>query len=400
MVSSKEQITDILSDQLLTELLGIRRNFHRHPELSFREYKTSSTIRRILDQWGVEYEFPFVETGILAIIRGDRPGPRIALRSDMDALPIEEQTGLDFASQNQGVMHACGHDMHMASLLGAIRVLDQMKSHIAGEILCLFQPGEELIPGGASLMLKEGVFTNRLPDMIIAQHVLPEMNAGKVGFKPGIYMASNDEIYITVHGKGGHGALRKLLKDPILMASHILIELQEALEKNAPEDVPTVLSFGKVLADGATNVVPDQVRLEGTFRTMNESWRKKAHKLIEKVASDIASSQGGYIDLEVRQGYPVLFNDEKITHESSRLAEEFLGSGKVEAMDIRMTAEDFAWFTQSIPGMMYRLGVKDPASEEVLPLHTPRFRAEEKALKTGIALLAYLAVELLKRKPV
>jgi amidohydrolase len=230
-VSVKEQIRLLLSDQILNELLGIRRNFHQHPELSFREFETSSKIRSILDRWGVDYEFPYVKTGILAIIRGDNPGPRIALRSDMDALPIGEQTGLDFASQNQGIMHACGHDMHMASLLGAIRVLSQMKSQIDGEILCLFQPGEELIPGGASLMLKEGVFKNRLPDMIIAQHVLPEMNAGQVGFKPGIYMASNDEIYITVKGKGGHGALRKLLKDPILMASHILIQLQEALEK-------------------------------------------------------------------------------------------------------------------------------------------------------------------------
>ena len=399
-MSVKEQISHILSDQILNELLSIRRNFHQYPELSFREFETSSKIRSILDRWGVEYEFPYVKTGILAIIRGDNPGPRIALRSDMDALPIGEQTGLDFASQNPGIMHACGHDMHMTSLLGAIRVLSQMKSQIEGEILCLFQPGEEVIPGGASLMLKEGVFKNRLPDMIIAQHVLPEMNAGQVGFKPGIYMASNDEIYITVKGKGGHGALRKLLKDPILMASHILIQLQEALEKNRPKEIPTVLSFGKVLADGATNVVPDQVKLEGTFRTMNESWRKKAHKLIEEVSTDIASRQGGSIDLEVRQGYPVLYNDELITLESSRLAEEFLGSEHVEAMDIRMTAEDFAWFTQSIPGMMYRLGVKDPGSEEVLPLHTPRFMADEKALKTGISLLAYLAVELLKRKPV
>jgi amidohydrolase len=395
-MSLKEQISHILSDQCLHELLAIRRSFHQHPELSFQEYETSAKIRNILDQWEVEYEFPFVKTGILAIIRGDKPGPRIALRSDMDALPIEEQTDLDFASKNQGVMHACGHDMHMASLLGAIRVLSELKSHIEGEILCLFQPGEELIPGGASLMLREGVFKNRMPDMIIAQHVLPEMNAGQVGFKPGIYMASNDEIYITVKGKGGHGALRKLLKDPILMASHILIELQEAMEKNRPGEIPTVLSFGKVLADGATNVVPDQVLLEGTFRTMNESWRKKAHKLIEEVSTDIASSRGGSIELEIRKGYPVLYNHELITLESSRLAEEFLGPEHVEAMEIRMTAEDFAWYTQTIPGMMYRLGVKDPASDEIYPLHTPRFMADEKALKTGISLLAYLAVNLPK----
>ena len=400
LMNLKEQIDHILSDQLLDEIIALRRHFHQNPELSFQEHRTSSTIRDLLDQWGVDYDFPFVETGILATIRGDKPGLRIALRSDMDALPIAEQTELPFASQNPGVMHACGHDMHMASLLGAIRVLNLLKSHIEGEILFLFQPGEELIPGGAQLMLDQGIFDGRQPDMIIAQHVLPEMEAGHVGFKPGIYMASNDEIYITVKGKGGHGALRQNLKDPILMASHILINLQKEITEKAPEEVPTVLSFGKVVADGATNVVPDQVQLEGTFRTMNETWRKEAHRLIEKVSSDIASSQGGSIELEVRHGYPVLYNHEQITKESGNLARLLLGSKRVEDMDIRMTAEDFACFTQSIPGMMYRLGVREPGSEQVYPLHTPRFRADETALRTGVSVLSFLALELLKKKPV
>ena len=396
----KEQIDRILTIQLMDELISLRRHFHQHPELSFQEHQTSSTIRDLLDQWGVEYDFPFVDTGIIATIKGDKPGLRIALRSDMDALPITEQTELPFASQNPGVMHACGHDMHMTSLLGAIRVLNLLKPHVEGEILFIFQPGEELIPGGAKLMLDQGVFKGRPPDMIIAQHVLPEMEAGHVGFKPGIYMASNDEIYITVKGKGGHGALRHDLKDPILMASHILIELQKEMAENAPENVPTVLSFGKVVADGATNVVPDRVWLEGTFRTMNETWRKQAHRLIEKVSSDIASSLGGSIDLEVRHGYPVLHNHEQITTESASLATQLLGSERVEDMDIRMTAEDFAWFTQSIPGMMYRLGVRKPGTEQVYPLHTPRFKADESALKTGISVLSFLAIELLKKKPV
>jgi len=400
LMNLKEQIDHILSDQLLDEIIALRRHFHQNPELSFQEHRTSSTIRDLLDQWGVDYDFPFVETGILATIRGDKPGLRIALRSDMDALPIAEQTELPFASQNPGVMHACGHDMHMASLLGAIRVLNLLKSHIEGEILFLFQPGEELIPGGAQLMLDQGIFDGRQPDMIIAQHVLPEMEAGHVGFKPGIYMASNDEIYITVKGKGGHGALRQNLKDPILMASHILINLQKEITEKAPEEVPTVLSFGKVVADGATNVVPDQVQLEGTFRTMNETWRKEAHRLIEKVSTDIANSQGGSIELEVRHGYPVLYNHEQITKESGNLARLLLGSKRVEDMDIRMTAEDFACFTQSIPGMMYRLGVREPGSEQVYPLHTPRFRADETALRTGVSVLSFLALELLKKKPV
>jgi amidohydrolase len=396
----KEQIDHLLSDQFMDEIIAIRRHFHQYPELSFQEHQTSSTIRELLDQWDVEYDSPIVETGILASIKGEKPGPRIALRSDMDALPISEQTDLAFASRNQGVMHACGHDLHMASLLGAIRVLNLLKPHIQGEILFLFQPGEEKIPGGAKLMLEQGVFEGRQPDMIIAQHVLPEMEAGHVGFKPGIYMASNDEIFITVMGKGGHGALRQELKDPILMASRILIKLQEEITGLAPGHVPTVLSFGKVVADGATNVIPDQVQLEGTFRTMNETWRKEAHRLIEKVSSDIASSHGGSIHLEIRHGYPVLHNHEEITAESGKLARLLLGSGHVEDMDIRMTAEDFAWFTQSIPGMMYRLGVRNPGSEKIFPLHTSRFRADETAMKTGISLLAFLAIELLKNKPV
>ena len=293
-------------------------------------------------------------------------------------------------------MHACGHDMHMASMLGTIRLLNQLKHEIEGEILFLFQPGEEKIPGGAKLMLEEGVFKYREPHMIIAQHVLPEMEAGHVGFKAGIYMAANDEIYITVKGQGGHGALRQHIKDPILMASQILISLQEEINHRAPGDSPTVLSFGKVLADGAVNVIPDEVILEGTFRTMNEEWRKEAHGLIEKLASDIASAMGGSVEVEIRQGYPLLHNHEQIARESKRLAIELMGKENVEDIEIRMTAEDFAWFTQNIPGMMYRLGVGDPGSEQLFPLHSPQFKVNESALRTGISVMAFLAIELPK----
>lgn len=396
----EQQITDILSEKMLDEILAIRRQLHQYPELSFREYLTSETIREYLDRWGITYTYPHVETGIVARIAGDTPGKRIALRTDMDALPIKEQTGLAFSSVNKGVMHACGHDIHMASMLGTIRVLNLLKHEIQGEVLILFQPGEELLPGGAKLMLEEGVFEGREPHMIIAQHVLPEMPAGHVGFKAGMYMAANDEVYIRVKGKGGHGALRQLIKDPVLMASRILLNLQEGVMSKAPVDSPTVLSFGKVLADGATNVIPDEVILEGTFRTMNEEWRKEAHRLIESLASSTASAMGGSVDLEIRHGYPFLHNNEKITMESKKLAVQFLGEEKVEDMDIRMTAEDFAWFTQRIPGMMYRLGVGNPGSEQPYSLHSPQFIVDESALKTGISLMAYLAIELLKIKAI
>ena len=392
----EQQIANIVTGQMVEEMIQIRRRFHQYPELSFQEHRTSELIRKILDQWEIEYTFPHVGTGIVARIRGDHPGKRIALRSDMDALPITEQTNLPYASENSGIMHACGHDMHMASLLGVIRVLKQLKHEMNGEVLFLFQPGEELIPGGARLMLEEGVFEGRKPDLIIAQHVLPEMEAGHVGFRPGIYMASSDEIYITVKGRGGHGALRQHVRDPILMASHILISLQDTINRMAPENIPTVLSFGKVVADGAVNVIPDDVFLEGTFRTMNEDWRKEAHRLIGEVCTDVSSRMGGSVIVDIRNGYPVLRNNEQIATESKKLAVKLLGSRNVEDMDIRMTAEDFAWFTQEIPGMMYRLGVKEPGADKPSPLHSPLFRVSESALRTGISVMAYLALELLK----
>lgn len=391
----KNKIETLLSDQLLKELTGIRQHLHQYPELSFEEHETSSYLRKILDDWKIEYKFPFVKTGILARIKGNHPGKRIALRSDMDALPITEDSGIAFQSRNPGAMHACGHDVHMTSLLGAIRVLDQLKDQIQGEVLFVFQPAEEKVPGGAKLMLEEGIFDDQLPDFIIAQHVMPDMEAGHVGFKSGIYMASSDEIYITVIGKGGHGALPEHINDPVLMASHILISLQQEINRKSPSDVPTVLSFGKVNADGAVNVIPNQVKLEGTFRAMNESWRKEAHRLIKQISNGIASSMGGACQVEIRHGYPVLHNNEQLTAASVTKAIELLGSDQVEDMQIRMTAEDFAWFTQSIPGMMFRLGIKEKGSNKVYPLHTPGFRADESSLKTGVSLLSYLAIELL-----
>ena len=392
----KEQIAHVLSDTLMDEIISIRRRLHQYPELSFKEFKTSETIRELLDQWGIPYTFPHVKTGIVATIKGEHGGKRIALRSDMDALPIEEQSGLPFASRNKGVMHACGHDMHMASLLGTIRVLHKLKHQIRGEVLCLFQPAEELIPGGAKLMLEEGVFDGRQPDLIIAQHVLPEMEAGHVGFKPGIYMAANDEVFIRVKGKGGHGALRQHIRDPILMASRILLTLQEEIMRLAPGDSPTVLSFGKVLANGAVNVIPDQVLLEGTFRTMDEDWRSEAHVHLKRISAESAAEAAGSVEVEIRHGYPYLHNHESITREARALARKLLGRDCVEDMDIRMTAEDFAWFTRRIPGMLYRLGVKEPGSERPYSLHTPFFQASESALRTGIKLMSYLAIELLK----
>ncbi len=386
------------TETFLDEIVSIRRDLHRNPELSFDEKQTSAYIRKLLDKWKVSYSYPFVQHGILAKIIGKKPeGLVIALRSDMDALPITEQTELEFTSINDGVMHACGHDIHMASLLGTIRILSEMKDELEGTILFIFQPGEEKLPGGAKLMMEEGLFDKIKPDMILAQHVLPDMEAGSVGFRPGAYMASSDEIYLNVNGQGGHGALPENINDPVLMASHILISLQQEINRKSPKGIPTVLSFGRVIANGAVNVIPDQVKLEGTFRTMNEPWRKKAHQLIEQIASGIASGMGGTVDLEIRHGYPMLNNDPELTRRCRELAHEFTGPEKVIDMDIRMTAEDFAWFSQEYPSMMYRLGVKTPDSMEVYPLHTGRFKADESALKTGMAMMTWLSIKLLQK---
>jgi amidohydrolase len=389
------KINDLIQGAFMDEMIAIRRHLHRHPEASFREHRTSEYIRGLLDQWDIPYRFPFVETGILASLTGAGKGPCLALRTDMDALPIQERSGVEFESASQGLMHACGHDVHMSCLLGAIRVLSQLRDHFDGELLFVFQPGEEKVPGGAKLMLEEGIFGERMPDAIIAQHVLPDLDAGKVGFRPGTYMASSDEIYITVQGKGGHGALPQQIHDPVLMASHILISLQQEIHRRAPSGVPTVLSFGRVVADGAVNVIPDQVELEGTFRTMDEAWRKQAHGLIEQISSGIASGMGGSCRVEVRHGYPVLHNHEGLTRMAIKKAEDFLGKDRVEELDMRMTAEDFAWFARAAPGMMYRLGVRTPGQDRVFPLHTPEFRVDESAMETGISLLSSLALGLL-----
>ncbi len=382
----------------LEEVISIRRHLHRNPELSFNEEETSTYIRGLLDKWKVPYEFPFVGTGLVASIRGEMTGgPVIALRTDMDALPINEDAGLEFTSENKGVMHACGHDIHMACLLGSIMILNELRSQLKGTVLFIFQPGEEKLPGGAKLMMEEGIFNKISPDMIIAQHVLPEMEAGTVGFKPGPYMASSDEIYLTVKGNGGHGALPETINDPVLMASHILITLQQEINRKSPKKIPTVLSFGKVIANGAVNVIPDQVELEGTFRTMNEEWRKEAHRLIRQIAKGISEGMGGTVDVEIRHGYPVLVNDPDLTQNCRQKAIELLGEKKVVDMDIRMTAEDFAWYSQKYPSMMYRLGVKTPGQEEIFPLHTSRFKADEAAIQTGIQTMSWLAVSLLNK---
>lgn len=369
---------------------SIRRHIHQHPELSFEEEKTSEFIKSQLRKHGISFSENWVKTGILAEIKG-KSNQIVALRADMDALPIQEENKCTYSSVNKGIMHACGHDVHSASMLGAAIILQELKEALPVTVQFVFQPGEEKLPGGAKLMLEADIFKVK-PQAILAQHVYPSLPAGKVGFKAGQYMASTDEIYITITGKGGHGAMPHQVIDPVIIAAQVLIALQQVSSRLASPLIPTVLSFGKVIANGATNVIPEKVFLEGTFRTFDEVWRNKAHEHIVKIASDVAHAFGGESTVEIRKGYPALFNNEELTSNCQKEAEYYLGKENVVALEQRMTAEDFAWFAQEMPACFYRLGTAGLNGEFTSGVHTNTFDIEESALETGMGLMAWLAV--------
>ena len=381
-----------LATQYLAETIEIRRHLHANPELSFQEFRTSDYIASKLKQLGIPYQQGIVKTGIVALIEGKNPTKKIiALRADMDALPITELNNCEYKSTNNGVMHACGHDVHSASLLSAAKILNELRNEFDGSIKLIFQPGEEKLPGGALLMIKEGVLENPHPKSIFAQHVFPSMEIGKVGFRSGMYMASTDELYLTVKGKGGHAAMPAEYTNPLLIASEILLELNKMFMSNE-QKIPTVLAFGKIVGNGATNVIPDEVKIEGTFRTMDEIWRKEAHRKMKMLAEDIAKKLNGSCEFRVELGYPFLVNDANLTTKARRAAEEYLGQENVEELPMRMTAEDFAFYSQLIPACFYRLGTGNKSKGITSGVHTPTFDIDERALEIGSGLMAWLAV--------
>jgi len=390
----KQQIKQLSAD-LLDEIISIRQHLHANPELSFQEFKTSGYVASILDEQGIAYESGFVKTGLIATIEGTDPASKtIAIRAELDALPIHEQNEAEYKSKNEGVMHACGHDVHMATVLGAGIILNQLKNEFSGTIKLVFQPGEEKLPGGAALMIEEGILDTLNASAIFGHHVMPSIDAGKVGFRSGMYMASADELYIAVKGKGGHAALPKLNIDPIPIAAEILLAFKEI--KPEDDSIPMVLSIGKVTAEGATNVIPSEVKLEGTFRTMNEEWREKAHTLIEKTCVDIAASHNASCDVLIKKGYPFLVNDANTTESARELAKEFLGEENVEELELRMTADDFASFSQAMPSCYYRLGIRNEAKGIVSGVHTSTFDIDNKALETGMGLMAWIVIKQLQ----
>ena len=386
------------AQQYFEETVAIRRHLHQNPELSFKEFETSKYVISKLEEYGIEYKDGIVETGIVGYIKGNNPESKtIALRGDMDALPIFEENDIDYKSNNDGVMHACGHDVHTASLLGAAKILNEIKDQFDGTIKLIFQPGEERLPGGASLMIDEGVLDNPAPQTVVGQHVFPDMEVGKVGFKEGKYMASADEIYVTVKGEGGHAALPHKNIDPILITSHILTSLQQLVSRIAPPTIPTVLSFGKIIGEGSTNIIPDYVKLEGTFRTMNEEWRAKAHEKMKTMAESIAISMGGECDFRIEKGYPFLVNDPEKTRVAKSAAIDYLGAENVIDLDLRMTAEDFAYFSQIAPSCFYRLGVRNESKGITSGLHTSKFNVDEASLSIGAGLLAWIGLKELEQ---
>lgn len=378
-----------------SEWVGIRRHLHAHPELSFEEHQTMDYVSSVLTSWGVDHQTHVTGTGIVAHVHGQQPDSRtVALRADMDALPITEANEVDYASTNPGVMHACGHDVHTTSLLGALRILQLTSDGWKGTVRCIFQPGEETLPGGAKAMVAAGVLTNPEPAGIFGQHVFPDLPAGHVGVRGGAYMASADEIHLTVKGKGGHAALPHKCRDAVLAASNVVVAAQQLVARLCPPGQPSVLSFGFMEALGSTNVLPNEVRLKGTFRAMDEGWRHEAHKALTALIQSTCQAHGCEADLDIRLGYPAVNNHVGMAAALKAVACEYLGAAHVHDLDIRMTGEDFSYFANEIPGCFYRLGTASPEPGNDLGthgLHTPRFDVDEEALKVGTGLMAYAA---------
>lgn len=383
---------ETLVSTYLPEFIGIREHIHSHPELSFQEYQTADFVSAKLTEWNIEHTTGIAGTGIVALIKGQNPDSRIiALRGDMDALPILEMNEVAYKSQNAGVMHACGHDVHTTCLLGAAKILNETKEQWSGTIKLIFQPGEEKHPGGASLLIKEGVLENPKPQAIFALHVYPHLPYGKLGFKEGQYMASADEIYITVKGKGGHAALPHQTIDPIIIAASLLTSLQQIISRNCNPLQPSVLSFGSIHGGNAGNVIPDEVKLEGTLRCMDETWRAKAHELIKSHTIGLCRALGGDADVEIPMGYPSLFNHPETTRRARSIAEKTLGKEHIVELDLRMAAEDFSFYTHQVPGCFFRLGTSHEG-QFTYPVHNAHFDIYQQAIGIGVRMFCEIAV--------
>jgi amidohydrolase len=370
-----------------------RRHLHAHPELSFHEVETSSYIARQLKSLGFDNVTTIGDTGVFVTLEGKEAGRTILLRADIDALPISEHSSASYQSTVPGVMHACGHDAHTAMLLLATQILKALRSEWKGTIKILFQPAEEVIPGGALKMMAGGILENPNVECAIGQHVFPALAVGKVGIRPGKFMASSDNFFITIHGKGGHAAMPENLVDPVLIAGHVIVSLQQLVSRNRNPRIPSVLSIGRVSAQGSNNVIPDEVTLDGTFRTMDNAWRERALLQMTKLVTDLCDAMGATCTIDIARGYPYLHNDETLAAEVKRAMEEFVGAGNVVDMDIWMAAEDFAHYSHRVPSVFYVVGVGNEIKKTMSGLHTPTFDIDEDVLPIGAGLMVWLALQ-------
>jgi len=395
MMNTKELKRRIKSrvSGMFQEIVEIRRHLHRNPELSFHETETSAFVREHLDRHGISYKSGYCKHGIVAEIKGKSRGRTVYLRGDMDALPIQEENETPYKSTRDGIMHACGHDVHTTSVLGSAVILNELKSELKGTVRVIFQPGEEKLPGGASIMIKEGAIKNPASSVIYGQHVHPPLESGKVGFHPGEYMASADELYLEVIGRGGHAALPQDCIDPILVSSAIIQSLHQLVSRYSNPQIPSVVSIGKIYSDGgATNVIPDRVIMQGTMGTMDEGNRETLHKAMRRMVNSTAKAYGAKARLRIKIGYPSLKNDPAFVMQSVGFAEEYLGKKNVVMLPKRMTAEDFSYFSQMMPSCFYRLGTGNETLGITAPVHNALFDIDEEALKVGVGLMSYMAV--------
>lgn len=377
------------ADDIFDRVVETRRRIHRRPELAFEEVETARLVAEVLTELGLDVTTGVAKTGVVGVLQGGLPGPVTALRADMDALPIHEENTFEFASEFEGKMHACGHDAHTSSLLGTAMILSSIKSELAGTVRFMFQPSEERIPGGAKPMIEQGALG--AASSVFGQHVTPRLEAGTLGIRPGPYMASVDELHLSVKGEGGHAAEpHNLSADPVVVASHIVIALQTVISRKSPPDVPSVLSIGRIVGDGATNIIPSVVKMEGTFRAMDESWRQRAYGIIEQVAVGTAAAHGAKCDIEIRKGYPALNNDPALSGAVREAAVDYVGDENVVDLDPWFASEDFAYYAQQVPGAFYRLGTGNEREGIKHGLHTPRFTVDEEALRVGPGFMAYL----------
>ncbi len=389
-MSQLQEKIKALAKEFAPAQIAVRHHLHANPELSYQEFKTAAYVKAQLLEMGIASEEK-ATTGLVAIIEGKNPASRVmALRADMDALPIQEQNDVPYKSTVPGVMHACGHDVHTTILLGAAKILMATKDSWEGTVKLFFQPGEEKNPGGASYMIRDGALQNPAPEAIVALHVHPGLDTGKLSFRKGRVMASADEIYMTIKGSGGHAASPHLAADTILIASQVIISLQQIISRNRNPVSPSVLSICSVQGGNTTNVIPSEVKLMGTFRAMDETWRYKAHELITKTAKGVAESMGAEIDVLIDVGYPTVDNDPAFTDIAWKLADEYMGAQNVLETEMRMGAEDFGYYTQAIPGCFFRLGVRNEAAGIIHNVHTPHFNIDENAIEIGMGMMAWL----------